>query len=66
MRANVLFSMTSIVAGLFDIIVDEIVASLAAGISIAGIITVVGKIEAEVPERRRSDLDVPWLTSPEE
>ena len=21
---------------------------------------------AEVPERRRSDLDVPWLTSPEE
>jgi hypothetical protein len=44
---------TGIVAGLFDSdgtkvtsIVDEIVASLAAGISIAGSIAVVGKIEA--------------------
>ena len=52
MRANVLFSMTSIVAGLFDSdgakvtsIVDEIVVSLAAGMSIAGIIAVIGKIE---------------------
>jgi hypothetical protein len=60
MCANVLFSTTSIVAGLFDSdgakvtsivgakvtsIVDEIVASLAASMSIASIIAVVGKIE---------------------
>ena len=55
MRANVLFSMTSIVAGLFDSdgakvtsIVDEIVASLAARISITIVTRIVTRIVAVI------------------